>query len=213
MSLARRATALAATVALAAGASLVAAPAGTAASSGNRSLAKVLTSDGNRFDHDSSDFDIATEAVLAVVKAKPSSPVTILTKGKQRVTAFVPTDQAFRVLVYDVTGKWLAKEKKVFAAAASLGIDTIETVLLYHVVPGATITSKQALKADGAALTTAQGGKVTVDVINPNSGKIRLQDLDPDDVDPFTVPKLLDINKGNKQIAHGISYVLRPVNL
>ena len=54
---------------------------------------------------------------------------------------------------------------------------------------------------------------MTVDVINPNSGKIRLQDLDPDDVDPFTVPKLLDINKGNKQIAHGISYVLRPVNL
>ena len=147
MSLARRATALAATVALAAGASLVAAPAGTAASSGNRSLANVLTSDGNRFDHDSSD------------------------------------------------------------------IDTVETVLLYHVVPGATITSKQALKADGAALTTAQGGKVTVDVINPNSGKIRLQDLDPDDVDAFTLPKLLDINKGNKQIAHGISYVLRPVNL
>ena len=213
MSLARRATALAATVALAAGASLVAAPAGTAASSGNRSLAKVLTSDGNRFDHDSGDFDIATEAVLAVVKAKPGSPVTILTKGKQRVTAFVPTDQAFRVLVYDVTGKWLVKEKKVFAAAASLGIDTIETVLLYHVVPGATITSKQALKADGVALTTAQGGKVTVDVLDPNSGKIRLQDLDPDDVDPFTVPKLLDINKGNKQIAHGISYVLRPVNL
>ena len=31
---------------------------------------------------------------------------------------------------------------------ASLGSPTVETVLLYHVVPGATIDSKAALKAD-----------------------------------------------------------------
>jgi hypothetical protein len=42
---------------------------------------------------------------------------------------------------------------------------------------------------------------------------IRLQDLDADDVDPVTIPRLLNINKGNKQIAHGISYVLRPADL
>ena len=102
---------------------------------------------------------------------------------------------------------------KLFKALAALGIDTVETVLLYHVVPGATITAKKALAADGAELTTAQGGKVTVDVLAPTSGKIRLQDLDPTDVDPFTIPALLNVNKGNKQIAHGISYVLRPADL
>ena len=36
-----------------------------------------------------------------------------------------------------------------FAAAATLGVDTIEQVLLYHVVPGQTLTSGKVLKADG----------------------------------------------------------------
>jgi len=212
MSVVRQVTALAATLTLAAGAALVTSPPSTAAT-GNRSLAKVLTSDGNRFDHNKRDFDVTTEAVLAVLAAKPTSPVGFLTKGKVALTAFVPTDRAMRVLAYDLTGRWIVSERKLFKALASLGIDTVETVLLYHVVPGATITAKKALASDGAELTTAQGGKVTVDVLAPTSGRIRLQDLDPTDVDPFTIPALLNVNKGNKQIAHGISYVLRPADL
>lgn len=212
MSIVRQVTALAASVALAAGAAVVAAPPGAAAT-GNRSLAKVLTADGNRFDHNSRDFDVVTEAVLAVVDAKPDSAVGVLAKGRTRVTAFVPTDSAFRALAYDLTGKWIVSERKLFTAVAALGIDTVETVLLYHVVAGATVNAGKALASDGAALTTAQGGQVTVDVLNPNTGLIRLQDLDADDVDPVTIPRLLNINKGNKQIAHGISYVLRPADL
>jgi len=211
---ARRVAAVTTGLAMAAGFLLVSSPAdASAARHHHRSLAAVLTSDGNKFDHNSHDFDIVTQAVLAVLKAKPSSPVSVLTHGKTRVTAFVPTDQAFRALVFDLTGKWLKKESNVFAVVASLGIDTVETVLLYHVIAGKTITAAKALKADGAELTTAQGGTLTVDVLNPRSGRIRLQDQDPDDVDPTTIPRLLNINKGNKQIAHGINYVLRPVNL
>ena len=212
MSPLRRLIAVVAAVALAACAGLAAAGPSTAAT-GHRSLAKLLTSDGNTFDHDKHDFDIVTQAVLAVLAAKPDSPVGVLTKGHQRVTAFVPTDQAFRVAAYDLTGKWLLKEKRVFAALATLGVDTIETVLLYHVVVGKTLTSDKVLGADGAAVTTAQGGAVTVDVINPNAGLVRLQDQDPDDVDPFTVPRLLDLNKGNRQVAHGINQLLRPLDL
>ena len=40
------------------------------------------------------------------------------------------------------------------------GVDTIETVLLYHVVPGKTLTSSKVLKADGAKLMTAAGETV-----------------------------------------------------
>ena len=210
--LVRRAVAVLSTLALAAGAAVATAPAGTAAT-GNRSLAAVLTSDGNRFDRNRGDFDIATQAVLAVLEAKPGSAVGLLTKGRQRATAFVPTDQAFRVLAYDLTGTWFTRERPLFAAVAGLGIDTIETVLLYHVVAGATLNSSKVLAADGAAVATAQGGSVTVDVLNPNTGLVRVADLDPDDVDAVTVPRLLDINRGNKQIAHGIGYVLRPVDL
>lgn len=208
----RNAVAVVSTLALGAGAVLATAPAASAAQ-GNRSLAKVLTSDGNRFDKRSGDFDIATEAVLAVVKAKPGSPVAVLADGKTRVTAFVPTDRAFKALVFDLTGTWYYKERKAFAAAASLGIDTVETVLLYHVVAGKTLTAGKVLDADGASVPTAQGGSVTVDVLDPTRGVVRLQDADPDDVDPTTIPRLLNLNKGNKQVAHGINYVLRPVDL
>ena len=176
-----------------------------------RSLATVLTSDGNKFDHNWHDYDIVTEAVLAVLKAKPKSPVGVLANGNVALTAFIPNDRAFQALVKDLSGKTLTSEKAVFGAVAGLGIDTVETVLLYHVVPGATITAKQALKANGAKLTTAQGGTITVKVPLFPLPLVVLKDNDPDDKDPFVVK--FDINKGNKQIAHGISYVLRPVNL
>src|SRR3954454_9251645 len=134
MQLARRCALAASTIALAVGTAVVVAPPSSAAPAapavhGHRSLAKVLTSDGNRFDRNARDFDVLTEAVLAVLKAKPSSPVSVLTKGRQRLTAFAPTDQAFRFLVYDLTGTWKVRERNVFKAVASLGIDTVETVL------------------------------------------------------------------------------------
>lgn len=207
----RPALAVLTSLTLGAGAVLGTAPAATAAT-GHRSLAKVLTSDGNTFDKNGRDFDIATQAILAVLEAKPDSAVGVLTKGQRRVTAFVPTDRAFKALVFDLTGDWV-KERKAFRAVAGLGIDTVETVLLYHVVTGATLTSGKVLAADGSHVTTAQGGTVEVDVLDPTRGVVRLQDADPDDVDPMTVPRLLDVNKGNKQVAHGISYVLRPVDL
>lgn len=180
---------------------------------GTKSLAKVLTSDGNRFDKNWNDYDIVTEAALAVIAAKPHSPVTVLTKGKVPVTAFIPNDWSFRKLAKDLTGTRFTTEKQVFKALSGLGVDTIETVLLYHVVPGATIDSKTALGADGVALKTAQGGTVTVDVIYPRLPIVQLKDQDPNATDPFLNPAALDINKGNRQIAHGIVLVLRPVDL
>ena len=180
---------------------------------GTRSLAAVLTADGNRFDRNWNDYDIVTEAVLAVLAAKPSSPVGLLTDGKVALTAFLPTDRAFRNLVGDLTGKWYRNESTVFTKLVeAVGVDTVEAVLLYHVVPGATITRKAALKADGAVLTTAlAGATITVDVKCRWLPLVFLVDADPDDRNPWI--QRFDINRGNLQIAHGISAVLRPVNL
>jgi hypothetical protein len=182
-------------------------------STGTRSLAAVLTSDRNQFDRNWYDYDIVTEAVLAVVAAKPNSPVGLLADGTVPLTAFLPNDRAFQSLVRDLAGSRLKSEKAVFEAVAGLGIDTVETVLLYHVVPGATITSKQAAAANGASLTTAQGGTIHVRVYNRYVPIIELRDKDTDDANPFLNPRALNINKNNAQIAHGITAVLRPVNL
>ena len=184
------------------------------APTGTRSLAAVLTANGNgQFDGNPFDYDIVTQAVLAVVAAKPASPVGLLTKGDVALTAFLPPDFAFRDLVRQLTGKTVASEQDVFNAVAGLGIPTVEAVLLYHVVPGATITSKDAVNADNAALTTAQGGTITVDVISKWLGIVKLVDQDATDANPYLNPFALNINKGNKQIAHGITAVLRPVDL
>ena len=74
---------------------------------GTRSLVAVLTADKNGFDRNRKDFDILTAAVKAVLAAKPDSPVGVLANGKVRVTAFIPNDRAFRLLVRDLTGKTL----------------------------------------------------------------------------------------------------------
>ncbi len=180
---------------------------------GTKSLASVLLADKSGFDHNGKDFDILRAAVLAVLKAKPNSPVKVLTDGNTALTAFLPTDQAFELLVQDITkSKHLPTEKAAFAAVAGLGINTVETVLLYHVVPGATVDAKTALKADGTALKTAQGGTIKLHVgLHYPSVTFTLVDADTNDRDPNVIK--VDIDKGNKQIAHVIDRVLRPVDL
>jgi uncharacterized surface protein with fasciclin (FAS1) repeats len=186
----------------------------TSASAGTKSLATVLTSDKNQFDKKSGDFDILTKAVLTVLDAKPSSPVSILADGKAKLTAFAPTDKAFQRLAKDLTGKNIKKEAKVFQAVAGLGVDTVEQVLLYHVVPGGKLPAKVVLESNGAKLTTAQGGIVKVKVNSKNhTPVITLKDKEPDLRNPKVILELTNINKGNRQIAHGINRVLLPVNL
>ncbi|SDP21358.1 Uncaracterized surface protein containing fasciclin (FAS1) repeats [Pedococcus dokdonensis] len=211
---ARRIMTAAATLGLVGSAALVSAPSASAhgwdqSATGTRSLAAVLAKDGSGFDRNWNDFDIVDNAVTAVLTAKPSSPVGVLADGKVALTAFLPTDRAFRNLASDLTGKHYRSESAVFADVASLGIDTVEAVLLYHVVPGATVTYRQALRSDGATLTTASGGTVKVDV--KWCWLVSLVDNDPNDRNPYVVKA--DINKGNAQIAHGISEVLRPLDL
>jgi uncharacterized surface protein with fasciclin (FAS1) repeats len=138
--------------------------------------------------------------------------VAVLADGSEELTAFAPTDRAFRKLVTDLTGNRPADEEATYAAAAGLGVDTVEAVLLYHVVLGPPITARQAKKADGAELVTAGGGILTVDY-RKKSDRIYLIDQDTDDRNAWVRASQANLNKGNPQIAHGISEVLRPLDL
>lgn len=204
-----KAAALLSAVAIAAGASLAAAPMATAAE-GNASLASVLTAGKQGFDKNHGDYDVVTAAVLAVLGAKPDSAVGALAQGDVALTAFIPTDRAFMNLASALTGTKVTREEDAFAAVAGLGIPTVEKVLLYHVVPGSTIASTDALKADGVRLQTALGKKwITVDVTSHPTGII-LRDRYRALPDPSVILSQVDINVGNKQIAHGIDEVLMP---
>ena len=211
MKLSRRLAIIASAAALSMAGTVAVSPSASAAT-GTKPLSGVLLADASGFDTNKYDYDILKQAVLAVLKAKPTSKVSVLTDGNVALTAFLPSDLAFRRLVYSLTGKWLTSEKQVFAAVAGLGIPTVEKVLLYHVVPGATITSAQAVKANGVYLRTALGQSFKVSVKHvAGHPVITLIDKDRNANNPVVVK--VDINKGNKQIAHGINRVLRPVDL
>lgn len=177
-----------------------------------RTIAQQLLSDtGDNaagFDGDWYDFDIATQAILLypdLVEAA-SDPTASL-------TAFLPNDRAFQALVYSLTGNVVWDEQGVFDAVASLGLPTVKTVLTYHLV-GAKIPAADALAANGAELTSLQGGKITVDVLNPALSLILLRDLDPNADDPGIV--FSKFNYGGvlaNGYIHGISLVLRPADL
>lgn len=205
--------AAAVTTAVALGGSLVAAPGAQAATSERAakptSLAQVLAADGHHFDHHWGDFDILDKAVMTVLKEKPNSAVGVLAQPRTKLTAFLPTDRAFRKLVGVLTGSKPKTERKVFTKlAGAAGVDTIEQVLLYHVVPGKTLNATKVVKADGMRLMTAQGGTVKVNV---RKDGVHLGDAARSVKNPKVIAT--DINKGNPQIAHAINRVLLPIDL
>ncbi len=207
---------LAAAVALATAAvttaSLTIAPAEAAAPRGTTSVAEVLAADGLEFDDNWKDFDILDQAVNDVIAAKPESAFAVLADGTVKLTAFAPTDRAFRKLVRAVAGVKAEDEASTYELLSTVGVDTIESVLLYHVVPGAPITYRAAKKADGAMLETANGATVKVDY-RKKSGLVYLIDQDGDAKNAFVLPAAKNVNKGNRQIAHGVRTVLRPFDL
>jgi uncharacterized surface protein with fasciclin (FAS1) repeats len=180
-----------------------------AATLAERPLSDVLNVANPAFDSNSKDFDILTAAILAVLAAKPDSAVKVLTTGSVALTAFIPTDEAFRKLVKDLTGKTLKKEANVFKAVAGLGIDTVEAVLLYHVTLGTIDFGTAKGVPAGTQLDTAQGGAFAVTV----GTSITLSDKSPKLANPRVLIALTDLNIGNKQIAHGINRVLLPIAL
>ncbi len=174
---------------------------------GEKSLADVLTAKSS-FDKNAKNFDILTAAVLAVLKAKPESPLKVLTDGSAALTAFIPTDGAFKNLVKALTKKNPKDEAAAFKTVAGLGINKVEQILLYHVVPGSTIVSEVALGADGAALKTALAGKSIK--VSVHAG----MHIDLGDYSALKDPRVsaADINRGNRQIAQAINAVLLPTN-
>ena len=128
-----------------------------------------------------------------------------------QLTVFLPTDHAFKRLVKDLTGTWPSSEKATFDAVVGLGLDTVKTVLTYHIVPGAKIDYRTARKSNGAELTTLQGGKITV-AVKGWGRRVTLVDLDPD----ARNPRVVQPNIGGEALngfAHGIDRVLRPLDL
>jgi uncharacterized surface protein with fasciclin (FAS1) repeats len=137
----------------------------------------------------------------------PESPVQAISNGNTALTAFVPTDRAFQRVVKHLTGKTFKSEARIASAVMSLGAKTVEKVILYHVVVGDPILSPAALEANGAKLNAASGETIGVRV---SGTTITLVDKHKKHTNATVILSAVDINKGNKQVAHGITQVMLP---
>jgi uncharacterized surface protein with fasciclin (FAS1) repeats len=200
-------------VGLAAALGAVAVAPTTASAQYSPTLADILLSDSAKdgpdgFDHRWHDYDIVTQAVLLFpdLVAAASDPAA-------QLTVFLPNDRAFQKLVKDVTGTRPRTEADVFAAVASLGTETVRTVLTYHIVP-ASIPFSAAKQSDGAVLgTLLEGATIEVDVKGRGRWcSIKLIDVDTNDRDPRVVQADIGGAAANGY-AHGIDRVLRPIDL
>lgn len=170
-------------------------------------LTEVLNLPRAAFDNNPNDFDVFTAVFMDVWGMLPESALSTISKGETAVTAFVPTDRAFRDLVKHLTGKTVRSEARITTAVLGLGEAAVEKVLLYHVVVGNPILSPDALKANGATLNTAAGQSFRVKV---EGTKITLIDRAKKHKNAVVLLNAVDINKGNKQVAHGIDQVMLP---
>lgn len=176
---------------------------------GTRSLAKVLAADGHHFDHNWRDFDITDYFIGRVLEKKPDSDLAIVAKGWKRVTAFLPTDYGWRTTAREILGRDFRSERRIaramWRAAGNAGL--VEQHLLYHLVPDATITYREARLAAPTKLTTLEGGELKV---RYRHGRVVLADFNADSPNARAYRPVSNINKGNRQIAHGISSMLSP---
>jgi uncharacterized surface protein with fasciclin (FAS1) repeats len=171
-------------------------------------LADILAAQGGGTDRNWYDYDILAAGVDA------AGLTAALDDPSAQLTVFIPNDRAFQALVADLYGwqYWFASEDTILNKLVELegsAPGTLQTVILYHAVPGE-ITSDVALaNRRGTELTTLQGGTITV---KPVWRTAFIVDQDRNDLNPWLVRSQLDIQASNG-VAHGISLVLRPSNL
>ena len=170
-------------------------------------LTEVLNLSRADFDDDLGDYDIFTYLFMEVWGGKPLSAVGVISDGYVPLTAFIPTDRAFRKLTTAITGKVLKNESVIANTVMSLGVKAVEQVLLYHVVLGAPIESPAALLANGAVLTSANDQTFKVNV---SGTVITLVDKDKTRKNAVVLLGKVDINSGHTQVAHGINQVMLP---
>jgi uncharacterized surface protein with fasciclin (FAS1) repeats len=184
------------------------------------SVLDLLEADGTAFDGNWYDYDILEAAARVVVSApdKGTSTVLQLANPEAALTVLAPNDRAFQVLAHQLTGKWFGTEAGVLngiAVAITDGLkadleDTLEAVLLYHVIGGKN-TFADVKSLTGKSVATVGGGSIGIKYY-PWLNLVVLRDADTDDANPWVVNSKRNIAVGNS-IVHGISLVLRPINL
>ncbi|MEM8527428.1 MAG: fasciclin domain-containing protein [Bacteroidota bacterium] len=133
------------------------------------------------------------ESLVAAVLAADPAIAAALSDEDAIFTVFAPTNEAFGNLIASFGASSLEELVDI------VGIETLSTILLYHVVDACAFSNDL---EDGLRLTTLQGEKVEIDLNN-------LTIIDKTNTPADLEVELLDILTANG-IVHGIDKVLLP---
>ncbi len=175
---------------------------------GTVSIATALQLDAPAFDTNWHDHDILVHLLNLVLAAKPDSSLKVLTDGTTPLTVLAPDDFAFRSLAGYRNGRGivLSTEARVYAFVSKLNVNTLEKILNYHIVPSEVLEAMDLLASNGLTLPTREGSPIRISVATT----VRLIDMSTRNRDSLVQLSYLDINRGNRQVAHSISAVLLP---
>lgn len=180
-------------------AAIVALPAG--ADAHDATIVDIVTADDG-------EFDVLEAAVLAVEEAGILPAATLLS-SEGPFTVFAPTDKAFKNLAEDLSGLDLDSDGDVVAwLVANVGLETIATVLTWHVVEGAVDSGAVVTLDDFETL----GGQLSVFFPGGNARSLQIVDNDPNARNAKLVKGAFDIEASNG-IIHVIDRVIRPLDL
>lgn len=162
-------------------------------------------------------FNIIGNVVLALADTGDLSAADVEALGSAEITAFLPTDRAFRRLVADLSGKrvWQVRESAVIPFLVdNLPLATIAEVVKYHIYAAGKVDYRAALSLDSnrrkgtnVYIPMYNGGELGIDrrwffIQLRDSGEAGFGANNPWVIMP-------DIDAGNA-LVHGINRVLLP---
>lgn len=162
-------------------------------------------------------FNIIGQVVLALADAGVLTSDDVSALSTAEITAFLPTDFAFRRLAADVSGQpvWKVDESEVIGIlTGALDLSTIGVVVEYHIYAGGKVDYLTALNLD-----TSKGNGTDTFIAMYSGGELgidrRYFALQLDDAgtaglgtnNPYVVWPNID---GGNALVHGISEVLLP---
>lgn len=178
-----------------------------AASLGSVSLDRAISSSGAAPYPSAGKLEIFKALKSRVLKAKPSSALSVLNEGTMPRTVFIPTDRAFVRLVQRITGEPKLSEGLALSYLSGLPLKRLESLLLRHKVTQ-TLGYGEAVLAKRVLASTSSG--VEVKIYQGPKGVLRLSNSEEASKvqRPALLPALSNINLGNLQLAHMINRVM-----
>jgi hypothetical protein len=162
-------------------------------------------------------FNIIGQVVLALADAGVLTSDDVNALASAEITAFLPTDFAFRRLAADIADKrvWRVRESQVIGIlTGALDLNSIGAVVKYHIYAGGQVDYRSALRLDDnrrngtdTFITMYSGGELGID---RRAWKLQLDDAGTAGLgsnNPYVIRP--NIEAGNA-LVHGISELLLP---